>query len=148
MIIVTDKMKKTMNDYPIEFIIEFGTVKNRIFLDGVYTDEKVSGKILSFTIIKSYDISEVIMLEILHIDIKNVVVGTEYYVDVTYFSDLAAGNGFQPVSGREFTLEIEFDILSKISDHALYFSQIYPYKLKKLELKYIISIFERQNTNY
>ena len=106
-----------MDNDTVEFIGKLGSVEGGILPDGIDTYEKITGKVVAFTIIESYDVSEIVVLKIFHVDIKNVIVGTEYYVNITYLPDFTAGNDLEPFLGKEPLFEIEFDVLSKKSDH-------------------------------
>ena len=92
MIVITDKMKDAMHDDPVELILELGSIFDRILPYSIHTDEEVSGEPVPLTVIKSYDVSEVIMLKILLIDIQYIIIGTEYDGDVSDAAYFALGD--------------------------------------------------------
>jgi hypothetical protein len=57
------------------------------------------------------------MLQILHIHIEDIVVGTEYYIDILQFTNFTAGHELEPAIVQQLVFELEFDILAKVSDH-------------------------------
>jgi hypothetical protein len=126
-VVVTNQMKETMNDDPVEFLIELGTIFNGILTNGVDTDEQISGKLVSLTIVESDNVGKIVMLKITHVDIKDVIVGTKYYVYIAYGSDLTAGDELQPAVRGQFILENKLDIFTIVPDHGSKFLQIYNY---------------------
>jgi len=126
-VVVTNQMKETMNDDPVEFLIELGTIFNGILTNGVDTDEQISGKLVSLTIVESDNVGKIVMLKITHVDIKDVIVGTKYYVNIAYGSDLTASDKLQPAVRGEFILENKLDIFTIVPDHGSKFLQIYNY---------------------
>ena len=126
-VVVTNQMKKTMNDDPVEFLIELGTIFNGILTNGVDTDEQISGKLVSLTIVESDNVGKIVMLKITHVDIKDVIVGTKDYVNIAYGSDLTAGDELQPAVRGQFILENKLDIFTIVPDHGSKFLQIYNY---------------------
>ena len=42
MVVVADKMEDTVNDYPVQLLIELRSVKGSILSDGIDADEKIS----------------------------------------------------------------------------------------------------------
>ena len=64
MIVITYKMKDTMNYYSIELFLEFCSVLLSILSDRINTYEEIARKTITFSIIESDDISEIVMLEI------------------------------------------------------------------------------------
>ena len=126
-VVVTNQMKKTMNNDPVEFLIELGTIFNGILTNGVDTDEQISGKLVSLTIVKSNDVSKIVMLKVAHVDIEDVIVGTKDYVNITDGPDFATSDKFQPTVCSKFILENKLDIFTIVPDHASKFPQIYNY---------------------
>ena len=153
MVIITDEMKQSVNNDSIHFIIKSGLVKRRIIQNGINADKKVSGNNIIDTIIKSDDISEIIMRKIFLIDIKKIIVRTENDIDIPNCSGFTIGNTLKPSASCQFVLELEISLFGKKSDHIENFDK---YKqtnsvikrcfeseeIKKLEIKYIISTFE------
>jgi hypothetical protein len=126
-VVVTNQMKKTMNDDPVEFLIELGTIFNCILTNCVDTDEQISGKLVSLTIVESDNVGKIVMLKITHVDIKDVIVGTKNYVNIADSSDLTAGDELQPAVRGQFILENKLDIFTIVPDHGSKFLQIYNY---------------------
>jgi hypothetical protein len=126
-VVVTNQMKETMNDDPVEFLIELGTIFNGILTNGVDTDEQISGKLVSLTIVESDNVGKIVMLKITHVDIKDVIVGTKNYVNIADSSDLTAGDELQPAGRGQFILENKLDIFTIVPDHGSKFLQIYNY---------------------
>jgi len=126
-VVVTNQMKETMNDDPVEFLIELGTIFNGILTNGVDTDEQISGKLVSLTIVESDNVGKIVMLKITHVDIKDVIVGTKNYVNIADSSDLTAGDELQPAVRGQFILENKLDIFTIVPDHGSKFLQIYNY---------------------
>jgi hypothetical protein len=115
-------MKNTMNDHSVEFILEVSSIFYGIFTDRIHAYEKVTGKTVTFTIIKCYDVCEIIMLKIFLVDIKYIVVRTEDDRYVSDASDLAFSYESKPTVIQGFSLENEVCVLKKIRNHALKFS--------------------------
>ena len=69
-----DKMKKTVNDDPIQFIFEFSSILKSVFTDRIYTYEKITGKFIAFTIIKCDYIGKIVVLQIFLIYIQYIIV--------------------------------------------------------------------------
>ena len=127
MVVITDKMEESVDYHPVEFLIKLGPIFQGILSDRVDTYEKVPGQSVPFTIVESDDVSEIVMLKVTHVHIQDVVVGTEYYVNVSDGFDFAARNHFQPTVVRLFVLENKLYILAIIPDHDQKFPQIYNY---------------------
>ena len=144
MIIITYKMKKTVNHHPVQFFRKFSTILDGIISDCIDTDEKITGKSVTFAIIESDDVSEIIMLKIFLIDIKNIVVRTENYGDVSNATDLAFGYKAKPTVIQGIALENEICILEIVRNHAKIFRKS-TILYKKFEIKIIISNFTGQN---
>ena len=140
-IVITDKMEETMDYYAVKFLVELGPIFDCIIADGVDTDEEVSRKFVAFTIIKGDDVGEIVMLKIAYVDIKDVIVGTKYYVNIADGSDFASSDKLQPTVCSKFILENKLDIFTIVPDHASKFPQIYNYYFKKFEMKIIIYNF-------
>ena len=79
MVIITYEMKQTVYNYPVQLVLERSPVFSGIFLHAVYTYEKITRQDITLTVIESYYIGKVIMLQILPVHIKYIIVGTEYY---------------------------------------------------------------------
>ena len=120
MVIITDKMKQTMNDHPVQFFLELRLVEFRIFPYGIDTDEKISGKHVSLTIIKSNYVSEVIMLKESLIDVKYIIVGAEDDVDLSEFLDFTFGNKLEPGIVEPAVLELELGLFEEVRYHKSY----------------------------
>ena len=79
MVVITYQVQQAMNNDTIEFIRKFGSVKTGIFANGIYTDEKVTGKPVSLTVIKGNNVRVIIVVQIFYIDIQNIIIGAEYH---------------------------------------------------------------------
>ena len=93
MVVISDKVKDSMDYDPVEFIIKSGTVERSIIPDGIYTYEKVAGKDFTFTIIERYYIDIVIVLELFLVDLKEIRVGTKYDVYISELLSFVFCNG-------------------------------------------------------
>lgn len=107
MVIISDKVKKPVDNDSVEFILEFSIVEKSIFPDRVHADEKISGKNILLTIVERNDVSEVIMLKILHIDIEDIGIGTEYDVYSTQFLHFTLCNKLKPGIVQPPMVELE-----------------------------------------
>ena len=110
-------MEKTMDYNPVQLVQKLRSVKVRVVPDGINAYEQVAGKSVSFAIIKGDDVGEIVVLEILPVYIKNVIVRTEKYVNISKFTDFALCNELQPLVIKRFTFEFKIDIFRKIPDH-------------------------------
>ena len=108
-----------MNNDPVQFFGKITSIERGVFPDRINTDEQISGKTVSFTIIKGDDISIIIVLQILDIHIKNIIVRTKNNGDVTKAPGLAFGNKLKPAGSQSFFLERKLDIFIKIGNHNL-----------------------------
>ena len=107
-IVISDKMKKAVDDDTVQLILKFGPELYGIFTDRINTNEKVSGKTVSLTVIESYNIRKIIVLKILLIDVKHVIVRTENNRYIPYSTYFALGRKFQPLV--RFTTVAEFEV--------------------------------------
>ena len=107
MIVITYKMKNTVNDDSVKFGIEICFIEICIVPYSIDTDEKVTGKNITLTIIESDDVSIVMMIKGPDIDIENVRVWTKNNVYLSYSAILSHGDGLDP-SVRE-PPDIEFE---------------------------------------
>ena len=133
-----------MNHHPIQFFWKFCSILDGIIPDRINADEKVTGQSISFAIIESNDVGEVIMLKIFLIDIKNIIVWTEYYRNVSNTTDLAFCYKTKPTVIQGFALENEICVLEIVRNHAKIFRKS-TILYKKFEIKIIISNFTGQN---
>ena len=78
MIVIPYEMKKAMNYNTIKLIGKFCPIKRGILSHRIYTDKQVSGETVSLAIIKSNNISIIVVLQIFYIDIKNIIIGAKY----------------------------------------------------------------------
>ena len=104
-------MKNTVDNDSVKLGIESCLVKCRIVPDSIDTDEKVTGKNIPLAVIKSDDVSIVMMIEGPDIDIENVRVGTENNIDLTDAAFLSLGNCLQPSVSEPPDIEFETCIL-------------------------------------
>ena len=86
MIIIAYQMKNTMNDYTVKLILKCSSEEISISPYGINAYEKITGKNVLFTIIKSYNVRIIIVLEKFHIYIQQVIVRAENDIDPAQFS--------------------------------------------------------------
>ena len=103
-------MKNTVDNDSVKLGIEICLVKCRIVPDSIDTDEKVTGKNIPLAVIKSDDVSIVMMIEGPDIDIENVRVGTENDIDLTDAAFLSFGNCLKPSVSEPPDIEFETGI--------------------------------------
>ena len=96
MVIISYKMKKAVDNDPVQLILELSSILTGIFPDTVDTYKEISGQSVTFTIVESNDIGKIIVLEISLVYIQNIIVRTEDYRYVTRTLYLALGNKPQP----------------------------------------------------
>lgn len=96
MVIVTYQVKQAMNHHAIQFLVEVDAIELGIILHAVYTDEQISTEDILLAVIESDDVGKVIVLEIFHINVEDIVIRTENDVNVTYLFNLAFGDKFEP----------------------------------------------------
>ena len=125
MVIITYKMKKAMNDYAGEFLVERSrTVSYGILADGIDAYENIPRKSLALAIVKGNDIGKIIMIEKAPVYIQYIIVGTKNYIDSTKMPHFALRNSFEPQIVKGTRLELEIGILKEISYHIIKFVQI------------------------
>ena len=73
-IVVTDKMKKAVDNYTVKLISEISTEIQRILLHAVNADEQIAGKDIINTIIESDDVCVVVVFEVTDVYVKNIIV--------------------------------------------------------------------------
>ena len=125
MVIVTDQVQDPMNNHPVQFIGECGSIMLGIVPDRIDADEKVSAEAVALTVVESDDICEIIMLEIFHVHVQDIIVRTENDGDVSETADFALRDELEPAARQAFLLESKFRIFGEIRDHILKFVQIY-----------------------
>jgi hypothetical protein len=130
MVVIADKVQKAVNYHAVQLVRELGGIEYSVLTDGIDADEKVARKDLSFAIIKGDYIGEIVVLEILHVHVEDIIVGTENDVHVPQLLHLAARHGLQPFAGQHLIFEIKFNIFGEESDHSTIFVQIYNIKRK------------------
>ena len=69
MIVITDKVQKTMDDDAIEFVSELRPVESGVLTNAVYADKKVTREAIAFAVIESDNVCIIIVLQIFYIDI-------------------------------------------------------------------------------
>ena len=104
-------MKQTVNNDTIQLIIERRRKFRGIVTNRIYTDKEIARKNIALTIIKSNDISIIIMLKVLHIDIEDIRVRTENNINITDIPLFGLGNKIEPTFSEEFLIEVKNDIL-------------------------------------
>lgn len=117
MVIITYEVEKTVHNHTMQLIFELCSIIDCVFTHRVHTDEQITGEYVTLTIIKCDDISEVIMLKILHIHIKDIIIRAEYYVNITYPAYFTLSYSLKPLPAKHLLLELEFSILCKVSYH-------------------------------
>ena len=125
MVVVTDQVQDAMDNHAIKFVLELGPIEGGVLPDGIHADEQVAADSVALAIVERDDVGEVIVLQVLHIHVQDVVVRTENDGNVTQAPDLAFGNQFEPAVGKPLLLEGKFRILGEIRDHNRIFVQIY-----------------------
>jgi hypothetical protein len=140
MVVVSDEMKDAMYHYPVQFLIEVCFIESGILPDGIHADKQIAGNLLTLAIVEGYDIRKVIVAQILNVDIQDVRIGAEYYVNIAETPDLAFGHEFEPGIVETPVLILEFYILKKVPDHSR-IDKNYANLQQKLELKLNIHIF-------
>ena len=125
MVIVTDQVQDTMDNHTVQLVFEFGPVELRVLPDRIHADEQVAADAIALAIVERDDVGKVIVLQILHVHVQDVVVRTENDGNVTQAPDLAFGNQFEPAVGKPLLLEGKFRVLGEIRDHNRIFVQIY-----------------------
>jgi hypothetical protein len=89
----------------------------RVFANGIDADEKVPGEDVLFAIIEGDDVGKIVMLEILHVHIQDIIIRAENDVDGTKAPHFAPGNHLQPAVVLQLLLQIKADILLKVAYH-------------------------------
>lgn len=117
MVVIADKMKQSVYDDPVEFLGEVRLVINRVFPYRIDADKKIAGESVSFAVIEGNYVGKIIVLKILFINLKDVVVGTENYIDLPEFFLFQASNGLKPGVVLTAALEPEISILKEIVYH-------------------------------
>jgi len=120
-------MQETVNYHAIEFILELRPIEDGVLPYGIDADEQVARQDISLTVIKSDDISKVIVLQIAHIDIEDIVVRAKDDGKVSDTANLAFGYHPQPAVIKGLALETENGIFVVIRYHSRNFVQIYNY---------------------
>ena len=103
-----------MNNHPIKFILKLSSKLGGIFPYGVHAYKKVSRETVTFAVVESDDVSEIVVLKKLLIDVQNIVVGTENYGDIPYSENLAFGRKFKPLVCFPPVTESEVSVLEII----------------------------------
>ena len=96
MVVVTYQVEKSVNHHAIQLLVEVHTIELGIILHAVYADEQISTEDILLAVVESNDVSKLIVLEIFHINVEDIVIRTENDVNVTYLFNLAFGDKFEP----------------------------------------------------
>ena len=125
MIIITDQVQETMDNHPVQFIFELGSIKLRVLPDRVHADEEVTVQAVTLAVVERDDVREVIVLQILHVHVQDVIVRAENDGNIAQPTDLTLGDQFEPTAGKPLLLESELRIFVIIGYHNQNFVQIY-----------------------
>ena len=147
MIIVADEMKNAVNYHTVQLILELGSVKMGILPYTVDTDEQISGKSISRTVVESDNVSIIVVLEIFKVNVQNIIVRTEDDRYITYHAYLAFNYSLKSLPTQSLALEYKSSVLFEEPYHRPKFLQIYNYYLLKLDIEIIIFNFERLSDN-
>ena len=104
-------MKNTVDNDAVKLGIEICLIEICIVPYSIDTDEKVAGKNIALAVIKSDDVSIVMMIKGSDVDIENIRVGTENDIDLTDAAVLSLGNCLQPSVSEPPDIEFETCIL-------------------------------------
>ena len=83
MIIVSNKVKKTVDYDAVKFYRELNPKERSVLAHRVYGNKQISRQSLTLAVIKSDNVSIIIVLQIFYIDIQNIIIGTKYNGNVT-----------------------------------------------------------------
>ena len=119
-----------MHHHPVQLIRKLRPVIQGILPHGINADKQISVEKILLTIIKCYNVSKVIVLEILHIYIKYIIVGAEYNTNIAQLLHFAASNGLKPTIIQQLMLENKINILIIISYDSNYPKQWQIYNIK------------------
>ena len=125
MVVITDQVQDTMDNDPVQLILELGPVKLRVLPDRIHADEEITVQAVTLAVVERDDVREVIVLQILHIHVQDVVVRAENDGNITQPPDLTLGDQFEPTAGKPLLLESELRIFVIIGYHNQNFVQIY-----------------------
>ena len=125
MVVITDQVQETMDNDPVQLILELGSIKLRVLPDRVHTDEKVTVQAVALAVVECDDVREVIVLQILHVHVQDVIVRAENDGNITQSTDLTLGDQLEPTAGKPLLLESELRIFVIIGYHNQNFVQIY-----------------------
>ena len=103
-------MKKTMNNYPIQFVIKIGIVKLSIGPYCINTNIQVPRKDITFTIIKSNNVSEKMMIKRFYVQVQNVRVRTKNYINLTNTAVFDFSYRLKPSACPASCIELEISI--------------------------------------
>ena len=78
-----------MNYNTVKLIGKLGSVSKRVLLYGIDGDKQITREFVPFAIVESYDVRKIVVLEVLHIHIQNVIIGTENNGDISQPADFA-----------------------------------------------------------
>ena len=127
MVIISDQVKQTMNHDAVQFFLELRSIQDGVLADRIDADEEIARKDVPFAVVEGDDVREIVVLEITHVHVKDVVVRTENDGQVSDPPDLAFGDHPEPAVVERLTLECERNILVVIAYHGSKFVQIYNY---------------------
>ena len=77
MVVVTNKMKKSVDNHAVKLLVELGSELDGVLADAVDADEQVAGKLVTLAIVKGDDIGEIVVMKVADVDIKNIIIRTK-----------------------------------------------------------------------
>ena len=118
MIVITDEVEETVDHHAVEFFFEFNSIFTGILPDGIDTDEEIPGQGLALAVIECYYVREVVVLEVSHIDIEDIIVRAENDGNVSEFLHFTSGDHLEPAVVELLVFEFKLDILAEIPYHS------------------------------
>ena len=76
-VVIAYEMKDAVDNDPVELVLEIHLVLIGIFPDAVNAYEKVAGNLVALGLVKSNDVGKIIVTQIFHIYIQDVIVRAE-----------------------------------------------------------------------
>lgn len=124
-----------MNYDPMKFLSKLCSIKYRILAHGINAYKQVAGNHWLFGVVKSDNISKIVMAQILQIDVEYVRVGAENDVDIAKTAYFTLRYQLKPTVVEQLVFVLELNILKKVPDHR------FDFKLCKSTTKIGIEIY-------